>query len=184
MREEYRDIKGWEGLYQVSNKGNVKSLERTVRSGKGYRVTKEIILKPKKTISGYLYVGLWKESKVKRHYIHRLVAEAFLENTENLSEINHIDENKENNCVENLEWCSSKYNCNHGTRNRRIAEANTNHPKMSKPVIAISKESGLILEYPSTHEASRQLGIAQQSIVECCKGRLKTSGSFYWMYKD
>lgn len=184
MREEYRDIKGYEGKYQISNKGNVKSLERTVKSGKGYRVTKEIILKPKKNISGYLYVGLWKDGKVKRHLIHRLVAEAFLENTNNLPEVNHISEDKENNCVENLEWVSHEYNVNYGTRNRRIAEANTNHPKMSKPVIAISKESGLILEYPSTHEASRQTRTAQQSIVECCKGRLKSSGGYYWMYKD
>lgn len=185
--EEYRDIKGFEGLYQVSNLGNVKSLERKVWCSRGrgyYKTIPEKIMKTYDNGYGYLFVYLTKDGEQEKCYIHRLVAEAFLENPENLPEVNHISEDKEDNRVSNLEWCSSKYNCNHGTRNRRIAEAMTNHPKLSKPVIAISKESGLILEYPSAHEASRQTGIAQSSIAECCQGKLKSCGGYYWMYKD
>lgn len=195
--EEYKDVIGYEGLYQVSNKGNVKSLERKVWNSRGrgfYMTVPERILKPIKTGSGYLQVDLSKDGKIKRHLIHRLVAEAFIPNTENLEQVNHIDEDKTNNCVENLEWCTREYNNNYGTRIRRIAEANTgnpklskantNNPKLSKPVISISKVSGLIVEYPSTQEASRQTGTHQGSIVECCKGRQKSAGGFYWMYAE
>lgn len=195
--EEYRDMVGYEGLYMVSNKGNVKSLERKVWNGRGrgfYMTVPERILKPIKTGNGYLQVDLSKDGKIKRHLIHRLVAEAFIPNPNNLEQVNHRDECKTNNNVENLEWCSSKYNCNYGTRIRRITEANignpklsranTNNPKLSKPVIAIDKVSGLILEYPSTQEASRQTGTHQGSIVACCKGRKKSAGNYYWMYAD
>ena len=195
--EEWREIEGFKGLYQVSNLGRVKSLERKVWNSRGkgyYMIVPERIMKPIKTKNGYLQVDLCKDGKIKRHLIHRLVAEAFLENTNNLPEVNHISEDKEDNRVSNLEWCSSKYNCNYGTRIRRRAEANTgnpklskantNNPKLSKPVIGINKISGLIVEYPSTQEASRQTGTHQGSIVACCKGRYKSAGGFYWMYAE
>ena len=181
MREEYRDIEGYEGLYQVSNLGRVKSLN--------YRRTgKERILKPGKDGHGYLQVILWKGGKSKTCKVHRLVAEAFLENPQGLPEINHISEDKTDNSLENLEWVSHEYNCNYGTRIKRIAEANskalTNHPKLSKSVIAISKVSGLITEFKSIHEAERVLGINNSSIVKCCKGKLKSAGNYYWMYAE
>ena len=177
MKEEYRDIKGFEGLYQVSNLGNVKSLN--------YRRTgKEEILKAGDNGDGYLQVVLCKGGKDKTCTVHRLVAEAFLENTNNLPEVNHKDEDKTNNNVQNLEWCSSKYNCNHGTRNRRVAEANTNNPKSSIAVICISKISGLITEFPSTAEAERITGIDHSNIAKCCNGKRKSCGGYYWMYKD
>ena len=176
--EEWRDVIGYEGLYQVSNLGNVKSLERTVWNGKGYRVIKEGILKAGKNGRGYLYVILFKGGKSKPCTVHRLVAEAFLENPENLPDVNHKDENKENNCVENLEWVSHEYNCNHGTRNRRIAE------KLSIPIYGINKVSGLITEFKSTMEAERITGINHGNIVSCLKGRLKTAGNFYWIYAE
>ena len=108
MIEEWRDIKGYEGKYQVSNLGRVKSLNYN-------HTKKEKILSDYPNTYGYLYVNLYKNGKGKPFYIHKLVAQAFIDNPNNYREINHKDENKQNNRVENLEWCNRKYNCNYGT---------------------------------------------------------------------
>ena len=171
--EEWRDIKGFEGKYMVSNLGRVKSLN--------YRRTgKEKILKayPNKDDYGYLKVSLYKDGKVRYPLVHVLVATAFLENPDNLPEVNHKDENSKNNCVENLEYCSRLYNVNYGTRNKKVAE------KISKPVFSVDKESGLIMWWQSIIEASRQLGISNCNICACLKGRLKSCGGHYWFYAD
>ena len=121
MEEVWRTIVGYEGLYVVSNMGRVRSLERIDSLG---RVVKEKILSPSKNGNeGYLFVYLYKNGKSKNHYIHRLVLSAFApcENMENL-EVNHLDENKENNNLNNLEWITHKDNQNYGTRNKRISE--------------------------------------------------------------
>ena len=192
--EIWKDIDGYEGLYQVSNLGRVKSLNY-------HRTGKERIMKPKKDSKGYLQVLLCKESKVKHYFVHRLVAVAFVDNPQNLPIINHIDENPKNNNANNLEWCTQKYNINYGTRNKKaseklrgrklseehkekIAEKMKNNPKKIKPIIGISKVSGLILEFPSLKEASRQTGINQGHICECCNGKRKSAGGFYWLYAD
>ena len=172
--EEWRDIKGWEGLYQVSNLGNVKSLERKVWNGRGYYKTTERILKSFDNGYGYLQVILRKGEKSKTCYVHRLVACAFIPNPQGLPDVNHKDENKENNCVENLEYCTKAYNNNYGTRTE----------KTIKPVYGINKTSGLIVEFSSIMEAERALGINNSHIVKCCKGKQKSAGGFYWMYKD
>ena len=113
--EIYKDIEGYEGLYQISNYGNVKSLN--------YKKTgKDGLLKPQYDSDGYCQVSLYKHHKGKSFPIHRLVAEHFIDNPDNLYEVNHKDENKLNNCVDNLEWCSHEYNCNYGTRNKRHSE--------------------------------------------------------------
>lgn len=116
MKEIWKDVKGYEGKYQISNLGRVKSLN--------YARRKQVrILRPgiqKKT--GYISVSLLKEGKQKTKTIHRLVAEAFIPNPKNLKQINHKDENKQNNCVNNLEWCSAKYNSNYGHRNAIISK--------------------------------------------------------------
>ena len=179
MKEEiWKDIKGYEGLYMVSNMGRVKSLERTVRNGRGYRIVAERILKAKKNNCGYLQVQLYKEGKDKWYYVHVLVATAFLENPMGYKEINHIDENKQNNCMENLEYCSRSYNVNYGTGSKRSAE------KRSKSVFSVDKESGLIMWWQSASEAGRIMGIAQNNICACCKGRGKSVGGHYWFYAD
>ena len=176
-KEIWKDNEGYEGLYKVSNKGNVKSLERTVWDSRGYYKTiKERILKPGKDRYGYLFVILCKGGIKKTHYVHRLVATAFCENPDGYTEVNHKDEDKTNNCAENLEWCTLQYNNNYGTRNKRIAE------KLSKPVIAIHKINGLILEFSSIMEAERETGIANSNIIKCCKGKMNSCGGFYWMY--
>lgn len=185
MREEWRDIKGFEGLYQISNMGNVKSLERTVWNSRGYYVTvPERIRKARKNRYGYLYVALWKEGKRKQYMIHRLVASAFLNNADNLPEINHKDEDKTNNTVDNLEWCDRSYNCNYGTRNKKISEKMTNSSKLGKSVIGINKVSGLIVEFPYVREASRQTGINSGNICACCNGKKKSAGGYIWFYAD
>ena len=171
MKEEWRNIEGYEGKYEVSNRGNMKSLN--------YNHTgKEKIMKPQKNRDGYLIICLWKDGKAKNYYVHRLVAAAFCDNPHGFKEVNHIDEDKTNNCADNLEFCSKSYNNNYGTRNKRIAE------KRSKPVIAIDKRTGLILEFLSALEAEKETGINNGNIIKCCKGKLKSCGGFYWMYAD
>ena len=178
MKEIWKDIEGYKGLYQVSNMGRVKSLERTVRCDRGYRIIPERILKTGKNNCGYLHVQLCKEGKVITCRVHRLVAQAFIENPNNLPVINHKDEDKTNNCVDNLEFCSYSYNNSYGTGNKKRAK------KLSKPVIGISKSNGLILEFPSLMEASRQVRIDQCSICKCCQGRRKSAKGYYWHYVD
>ena len=171
MEEIWRDIKGYEGLYQVSNTGKVKSLN--------YRRTgKERILKTRKDRYGYLLVNLYKDAKMGTYTVHRLVANAFLDNPENLPEVNHIDQDKTNNIASNLEYCSSSYNCNYGTRNQRMGESK------KKPVYSIDKESGLFTYWESAKEAGEVLGINPSSIARCCKGSkyYNSAGGFYWHY--
>ena len=160
MEEIWRDIKGYEGKYMVSNLGRAKSLN--------YNNTgKEGIMKPQDNGDGYLFVQLCKDGKVKNCRINRLVAMAFLPNPNNLPEVNHKDENTKNNRVDNLEWCTRQYNVDYS---------------LSKAVIGIDKVSGLILEFPSTREAERQTGISKGNICDCLKGRVKSAGGFYWHY--
>ena len=160
--------------FEVSNLGRVKSLN--------YRRTgRAELLKPGKNTDGYLSVVLWKNGKPKSCLVHRLVAFAFLENPENKPEINHIDENKTNNRVDNLEWKTHKDNMNHGTRNERAAKARING-KCSKKVLQLSLSGELIREWESTKECGRN-GFNQGHVAECCRGERKTHKGFRFMYK-
>lgn len=177
MREEWRPVVGYEGLYEISSKGRVKSLN--------YRRTgKEKILKTFDNSKGYPCVKLFKDGKNKNCRIHRLVAQAFLENPYNLPEVNHIDENKQNSCVENLEWCSRSYNVNYGTRNQRVSEMRINDPRLSKTVVGINNADGSMVIFPSSCEAERQTGIFQTSIIRCCQGKVNSAGDYFWFYLD
>ena len=180
MKEEvWQDIKGFEGYYQVSNMGRAKSLERTVENGRGYyKTVPEKILKVYDNGRGYLFVQLCKDGKVKNCFVHRLVADAFCENPSGYKEINHINEDKSDNRAENLEWCDRAYNIKYGTRNQRMAE------KRGKAVISINKISGLILEFPSISEASKQTGISLGGICECCTGKRKSVKGYVWFYAE
>ena len=127
MEEIWKDIKKYEGIYQISNLGRVKSLSRQKKhSYNGVALLKEKILKPQKA-NGYYFVRLCKDSISKQYLVHRLVASHFLNNPNNYNEINHIDEDKTNNNAINLEWCTHKYNINYGTGNvrRKLTELNT-----------------------------------------------------------
>ena len=164
IKEEWRDIEEYYGLYQISNLGRIKSLN--------YRRTgKEKILKPVNT-NDYFTIELCKEGNRKRHRVHRLVALHFIPNPNNYPMVNHRNEIKTDNQVGNLEWCDAKYNNNYGTRTERSAE------KLSKQVLCI--ETGVI--YPSTHQVERQLGFRQQYISQCCNGKYKQAYRLHWKY--
>ena len=173
MEEIWKDIEGYEGLYQVSNMGNVRSLNY-------HNEGKAQILRPQFDCAGYRQVSLYKDRKKKSHKIHRLVAQAFIPNPDELPCINHIDEDKINNRVDNLEWCDHAYNNNYGTHNERIANAQRNNRHQSKQVRCV--ETGEV--YPSQSEASRRTGIFQCHISDVCckKPKRKTAGGFHWEY--
>lgn len=174
MEEIWKDIKGYEGLYQVSNLGRVKSLGNN-------KTKKEKIMKPSVNKSGYLLICLSKNGYIKNYFLHRLVAQAFIQNPNNLAQVNHKNEIKDDNRPENLEWCDQKYNNNYGTRLERVAEKTTNGKK-SKPVLKIDPISNeIVAEFPSIMEVQRQLGLTH--ISECCNGKRNTAGGFIWRYK-
>ena len=174
--EEWRDVVGYEGLYEVSNLGRVKSVAR-MRSGKGGAPTPvpERIMKQSHDHNGYLKVCLRNGSDKSNHSVHQLVARAFIQNPNGYTQINHIDENKENNNVENLEWCTKKYNNSYGTRLERFSKSR------GKPVIGTNGD--VTLRFDSAREAANALGINASSIAAVCKGRLKTTGGFKWQYE-
>lgn len=166
-KEIFREIDGFPD-YEVSNLGRVCSFK-----GKYPK-----ILKPGKNRYGYLYVILYNGGKMIGKTIHRLVAEAFVPNPENKSEVNHIDEDKLNNVAENLEWVTRKENCNHGTRNSRLAKS------LSRTVIQYTIEGIFMAEYSSIHEAERVTGIFHTNICQVCRGKRKTAGGYLWLYDE
>ena len=170
-KEEWRDIPNYFGLYQASNLGRVKSLERI--DVRGNRL-KEKILKPGIDHKGYYQVGLHKNSIGKMYLVHRLVWEAFNGQIPEGLQVNHINEVKTDNRLSNLNLMTAKENCNWGTRNEKI----------SKPVLQFTLEDILIKEYPSTHQAYRETGFANQHISDCCNGKRKTAYGFKWKYKN
>ena len=160
MIEEWKDVQGYEGLYEISNTGKVKSL------------IKGRLLKPANHVKGYLFTTLTKDGKHRRFYIHRLVASAFLDNKEKKSEVNHIDGNKKNNHVDNLEWCS-------GIENKEHAYRIGKRPTMAQVPVEMFSDSGTLLNaFPSMNEASRVTGIHCGRISNCCSGKCKHAGGY------
>ena len=177
-KEVWRDIEGYEGLYQVSSEGRVKSLERKLPHWRGgERTQKERILKGTPDKDGYLKVGLYGSTRKQKWFqVHRLVGEAFIRNPDEKPQINHINEIKTDNRACNLEWCTCKQNINHGSRNERVAKA------LGKPIGQYKLDGQLIKVWPSTAIAERETGFNQGSIWGVANGRYKQAYGFIWKY--
>ena len=165
LGELWADIKGYVGLYQVSNFGRV----RNIKTGR--------ILKTR-TGRDYYQLNLHRECKMKTYKVHRLVAESFIPNPKHLPIVNHKDENKLNNRLSNLEWCSAKYNTNYGTAKYRSAG------RRGKPIVQYSKTGEYITWWKSAAEAAKHLnGVDKNHIYDVCKGKKKSHAGFVWKYK-
>ena len=162
--ETFVKIDGFDN-YEVSNLGKV----RNMKTGK--------ILKPQPDKDGYLRLGLYENNKKKKLFLHRIIATTFIDNPEGKPCVNHIDENKLNNDLSNLEWCTVRENIIHGTRTKRVAE------KLSQKVIQLDLNDNILNVFKSMRQAERETGIPNGSISSCCNGKLKSAGGFKWVKK-
>lgn len=158
--EIWKDIKGYEGIYQISNLGKIRSL----------KYDKSKIRKIYKDSNGYLEIDLWNKGKRKMFLIHRLVAEAFIPNPNKLPEVNHIDKNITNNNVENLEYCDRSYNVRYSKKLKKINQYDL--------------QGNFIKEWDCSKDIERQLHFPSSTIRACCNGKFKTSHNYIWKYKD
>lgn len=171
MTEIWKNITSYEGLYQVSNFGRV----RSVRLNK--------ILSPKHNWDGYLRIQLWRDNKNKYVFIHRLVAEAFIPNADNKPFVNHIDGNKSNDRVDNLEWCTQKENIKHAFATGLSTPCPKNWNRLSKAVLQCDCNGNVLREFPSQMEVERTLGISHSNISYACKHN-GTAGGYVWRYAE
>lgn len=180
-QEIWKDVKGYEGIYQVSNYGRVKSLHRK----------KEVILIPFKTFTGYLIVNLWKGKHKRNYRVHRLVYEAFVGEIpkwianakgDERMEINHKDEIRTNNCIWNLELVTLKQNGDYGSRRQKLSIVMTNNELKSKKVYQYTMDGKFVKLWPSTNECGRN-GYNQGNISSCCLGKRNNAHGYVWSYK-
>ena len=172
--EIWKDIKGYEGLYQVSNLGNVKSLSR-------YHHKKEQILKPNLKNDGYYETTLLKNGKPKWIRTHRLVAMAFIPNLENKPQINHKDGNKLNNCVENIEWVTNQENIDHAIK-MGLEKLNGHENPNTKPIDQYDLNGNFIKHWKCIKYAADKLKIHQSKISMACNNHIKTAGGYIWKF--
>lgn len=182
MEEEWRPIPNYIGYYEVSNIGNVRSVDRLVTYSNGVqRVHKGKILKQDINYKGYHRVRLQKDGKSKSFSVHRLVALAFIPNPNSLPQVNHIDENKSNNCVSNLEWCTSEYNNNYGNHINNSVTSYKNNNDLGRHVLRCDMDNNIIQEYRSTYEVQKLFGKSHSYIKKCCDNN-KIAYGYRWRW--
>lgn len=164
--EEWRNVFGYEGLYLVSNKGRVWSIRNNY------------LMSPHTDARRRCTACLSKNGNSRNLVLARLVAIAFIPNPNNYPQVNHKDENTQNNRVENLEWCTSKYNCNYGTRNKRVAEA------QGIPILQLTMDGEFVQRHSSMQSASRSLGIDAGHICDVCNGNREYANGYKWRFED
>lgn len=175
MKEDWKDIAGYEGLYQISNLGRVKSFRQGKRNG----AKDETFLKLSLNANGYPQVTLYRSPSDRHKFlVHRLVAQAFLANPDNLYAVNHIDENPQNNRVTNLEWCTISYNNAYGTA--KIRHSITSGQRVQQ----FTLNGVLLATYESLHIASEITGVEKHAIKDCCSGHSQTGHGYVWRYVD
>lgn len=178
-KEIWKDIRGYEGMYQVSNLGRIKSIERIAYRNDGTPLhLKELIMTP--SLNTYLYARLRKDGQYKHLAVHRLVCDAFHLNPNNLPCVNHKDNNPLNNCADNLEWCTYSYNNNYGTHSKRASDSMVE--KYGVPIDVFSKDGVYLRSYKSIRDAVLE-GYTRDSISKCCRGILKSHYGVVFRYK-
>lgn len=184
MQEIWKDIKGYKGLYQVSNLGRVKSLSRKIWNGFVNYQSKELLLKPSANHKGYLQVILYKSGVQSNKRIHRLVAEAFLFNPNDYPQVNHEDGDKQNNCVDNLSWCNNSINqrhaFEHGLKRHMYGKDNSKARKINQ----YDLDGNFIKTWGCIKDICDEMGIHYSSIIRCCNGTFKTCHGYKWEYAD
>lgn len=180
MKEIWKDVKDFEGHYQVSNFGRLRSLDRKIIFKNG-RVClyKGKIRKLNKSDNGYIVVGLFNKCNYRMVTLHRLIAETFIPNPDNLPEVNHKDENRLNNNVDNLEWCTHKYNNEYSHTMEKA------YISKRKSVLQIDKYTNeIIAKFNSLTDAMNKTGIHKSYISHCCRGDNKTAGGYIWKFVE
>ena len=185
--EIWKEVYGYDGVYFISDKGRIKSVDRRIpnTNGVGTRLIKGKILSTTLNNKGYKCVSLHKNGKIKTFTIHRLVALSFIPNPNNYSDVNHKDENKLNNNAENLEWVTHEYNMNYGERGKKAGEKLKNTRLLSKNGKAhkvINLDTKKI--FGCIREASMHYNVNESGISQCCRGKSKKCGGYRWMYYE
>lgn len=183
--EEWRTIEGYEGMYEVSSQGNVRSLPKAVDIGVCIQNRKEKFLKQVPDVKGYMMVWFYKDGKRKMHKVHRLVAKAFIPNMENKPEVDHINADKADNRVENLRWVTSRENFHNPITYKRNADSKRgvlNHK--AKAVVQMDMQGNVIKEWVCMQDIYRECGYSHAHICQCCRGQRVWAYGYKWKYKD